>query len=48
MHNVTVFYGLLPSAALWAMRFKDQIMLQLYRFKDVNKFLVDQWLNSLL
>ena len=47
LRNAVIFEGVHPTFHLWTVRFKDQVQLQLHRFKHDRASLVKTWLTSL-
>ena len=47
LRNAVIFEGVHPTFHLWTVRFKDQVQLQLHRFKHDRASLVRTWLTSL-
>ena len=47
LRNAVIFERVHPTFHLWTMRFRDQVQLQLHRFKHDSASLVRTWLTSL-
>ena len=48
MRNAIIFDGAWPSVHLWTVKLKEQILLQLLRYKDDLRFFFGLWLDSVL
>ena len=46
LRNAVIFDGARPSFNLWAMRFRDQVQLQLHQFNNDAAELIRAWLSS--
>ncbi|PUZ70106.1 hypothetical protein GQ55_2G197800 [Panicum hallii var. hallii] len=48
MRDAVIFDGARPTVQLWTVRFKEQILLQLIRYREDHRLCISQWLDSVL
>ncbi|KAF8660525.1 hypothetical protein HU200_057627 [Digitaria exilis] len=48
LHNAVIFYGQRATHQIWTRRFRDQMILQSWRFSEDKRLLLLQWLETVL